>query len=351
MGRARVDAGRWERLVPRLRLAAGLAHPATVRVLDAGLEPDPLYVALEWVGTTTMAGAGISTGPWSRAAAIELVRTLAGALEEAHRLGLAHGRLGPGQVFLVNGGPKLDFTGVDAGFPIGSAASRALDSACRDPRAGDGPAADRAADLYSLGVLCVWMLTGQTGQTDRELCIAGLDSGQLLGGVIRGLLAEDPADRPTASEVRERLIAQAAPFLPDATGDWAGTGPTIERAGSSLPSGAFELLVDIQEPRTLVLDAGRPRLGRYRLLDKLGEGGQGVVYRAEDPAEGTVVAIKVLRTDRGGDTMGLRRFRKEARLMAEANNPHVVNLLEYNEEDGIPYLVLEFVAGESLAHG
>src|SRR5207253_6807483 len=45
----------------------------------------------------------------------------------------------------------------------------------------------------------------------------------------------------------------------------------------------------------------------------------------------------------------LRRFRKEARLMAEANNPYVVNLLEYNEEDGVPYLVLEFVAGASLS--
>ena len=106
--------------------------------------------------------------------------------------------------------------------------------------------------------------------------------------------------------------------------------------------------MDIDEPRTLALDAGRPRLGRYRLLNKLGEGGQGIVYRAEDPAEGTVVAIKVLKTERVGDTMGLRRFRKEARLMAEANNPHVVNVLEYNEEGGIPYLVLEFVAGEGL---
>ena len=44
----------------------------------------------------------------------------------------------------------------------------------------------------------------------------------------------------------------------------------------------------------------------------------------------------------------LKRFHKEGRLMAEANNPHVVNLLEHNEDDGIPYLVLEFVAGASL---
>ena len=62
----------------------------------------------------------------------------------------------------------------------------------------------------------------------------------------------------------------------------------------------------------------------------------------------SIVAIKVLRTDRSDHAMGLRRFRKEARLQAAANNPHVVNLLEYNEEDGIPYLVLEFVSGEGL---
>ncbi len=58
------EPGRWERLVPRLRLAAGLAHPAAVRVLDVGLEADPPYVALEWVGTTTMAAglAGLRLG-------------------------------------------------------------------------------------------------------------------------------------------------------------------------------------------------------------------------------------------------------------------------------------------------
>ena len=91
-------------------------------------------------------------------------------------------------------------------------------------------------------------------------------------------------------------------------------------------------------------------MGRYRLLDKLGEGAQGVVHRAEDPSDGSIVAIKILRTDRIGSHDVIRRFRKEARLMAEANNPYVVNLLEFNEDDGIPYMVLEFVAGESLGH-
>ena len=64
-----------------------------------GSMDDPPYVVLEWVGTATLAEAAGSAGPIVPKAT-ELVASLAGALEEAHRLGLAHGRLGPGQVLL-----------------------------------------------------------------------------------------------------------------------------------------------------------------------------------------------------------------------------------------------------------
>ena len=182
--------------------------------------------------------------------------------------------------------------------------------------------------------------------------MAGLDSGPILGALIRDLLADEPADRPTAREVRERLAAAGVlgrrrpirlvrgdrRLVQDRTDGRGRLSPNFPPAEAWVGS----------ESAHAVLEAGAARLGRYRLLDKLGEGGQGIVYRAEDPAEGTIVAIKVLRSERAGDAMGLRRFRKEARLQAAANNPHVVNLLEYNEEDGVPYLVLEFVAGEGL---
>ena len=72
------------------------------------------------------------------------------------------------------------------------------------------------------------------------------------------------------------------------------------------------------------------------------------MYRAQDLADNSIVALKVLRTDRAVRPEALKRFRKEARLLAESNNPHVVNLLEFNDEDSIPYLVLEFVAGKNL---
>jgi serine/threonine protein kinase/class 3 adenylate cyclase len=275
------------------------------------------------------------------------MQALAGALEAAHRLGLAHGRLGPGQVLLDDlARPKLDFTGTFTGFPADLETAGRLDGAYGEPVLGGGPAVDRAADLYSLGALLVWLLTGRPHRREEEPRGPGLEPDSPLGNLARRLLAAEPAERPTAHEVRAQLAGLFASL--EATGNWnhpveMETQPTL---GSLRESG---LTVARCEPETLVVETSHRRLGRYRLLEKLGEGGQGVVFRASDPAEGSVVAIKVLRAEKAEDPNVLRRFRKEARLMAEANNPQVVNLLEYNEEDGIPYLVLEFVTGETLS--
>jgi len=349
LSRARSDAGRWGRLVPRLRLTDELEHPSVIQVIELGLADDPPYAVLEWVGTVTLAATVGTAGPKTRDEAIELVQALAGALAAAHRLGLAHGRLGPGHVLMVEGTrPKLDFTGAEVGFPVESETTQALDAACHDTKNDGGLAADRAVDLYSLGALLVWLVTGRTDRLDHEPSLPGLEAGSPLGDLVRGLLAGDPAERPTAREVQERLAGLLAPM--DFTGIWEKPGATNARSILLDRSDTLESAADRSGTGTCVLEAGSPRLGRYRLLEKLGEGGQGVVYRAQDPADGSVVAIKILRTNRVDNPDVLRRFRKEARLMAEANNPYVVNLLEFNDEDGIPYMVLEFVAGEGLDH-
>ena len=76
----------------------------------------------------------------------------------------------------------------------------------------------------------------------------------------------------------------------------------------------------------------------------------GAVYRGEDPTDGSLVAIKVLRDAWARRPEALRRFYKEARLLAEVNNPYVANLVELNEDDGIHFLAIEYVRGMSLAN-
>src|SRR5262249_12408977 len=159
-------------------LAGELEHPSVIRVIELGLTDDVPYAVLEWVGTATLAGTVETTGPKRRDEAIELVRDLASALAAAHRLGLAHGRLGPGQVLLKGGAqPKLDFTGALVGFPVESDTTQAVDAACRDPKNDGDVTADRAVDLYSMGALLVWLVTGRTDRLDHEPSPHGLEAG------------------------------------------------------------------------------------------------------------------------------------------------------------------------------
>jgi eukaryotic-like serine/threonine-protein kinase len=339
---ARRIAGRWGKLVPRLRTAAELVHPSSIRVLELGLEDDQPYAVMEWVGVTTLTEAVRTGGPKSRHQAMQLIRAIAGALRAAHRLGLPHGRLGPGQVLLTGEiEPKLDFTGTEVGFP----GERELSSSADVGNAGNA-VASTGADIYRLGSLLAWLMSEQNDQTDQGRFGGGLASASSLEHLARELLADDPSERPTAREVQERLDELLSPL--DATGNWTTPGTGRSQSSVFARSARADSNEDCSGAGTLILDQGALRLGRYRLLEKLGEGAQGVVHRALDPADGSIVAIKIVRTDRVDNPGVLRRFRKEARLMAEANNPYVVNLLEFNEDDGIPYMVLEFVAGDSL---
>ncbi|HLE70286.1 MAG TPA: protein kinase, partial [Vicinamibacteria bacterium] len=90
-------------------------------------------------------------------------------------------------------------------------------------------------------------------------------------------------------------------------------------------------------------------LSHYQVLEKLGAGGMGVVYRARDTKLGRDVAIKVLPADVSHDAERLSRFEREARLLASLNHPHVATLHGFEEDSGTRFLVMELVEGETLA--
>src|SRR5580700_662545 len=91
------------------------------------------------------------------------------------------------------------------------------------------------------------------------------------------------------------------------------------------------------------------RLGRYSLVEPLGSGGMGVVYRARDESLERAVAIKLLAP---GVLMGddaRRQFRREALALAKLNHPRIAAVYDVGEQDGTDYIVMELVEGESLA--
>jgi eukaryotic-like serine/threonine-protein kinase len=93
---------------------------------------------------------------------------------------------------------------------------------------------------------------------------------------------------------------------------------------------------------------GARSFGRYELLDLLGRGGMGEVYRAHDTATERIVAIKLLPADLAGDSTFERRFRREARIAAGLNDPHVVPIHNYGEVDGQLYVDMRLIEGSDL---
>lgn len=87
---------------------------------------------------------------------------------------------------------------------------------------------------------------------------------------------------------------------------------------------------------------------RYRLEARVGTGGMSTVYRARDLTLEREVAIKLLNREIASDSDQLERFRREARAVAQLSHPHIVGVIDYGEDAGRPYIVFEFVAGETL---
>ena len=91
------------------------------------------------------------------------------------------------------------------------------------------------------------------------------------------------------------------------------------------------------------------RLGAYEILDLLGAGGMGEVYRARDTRLDRTVAIKVLPGDLALSEEVRQRFEREARVISSLNHPHICTLFDVGHQDGVEYLVMEHLEGESLA--
>jgi serine/threonine protein kinase/class 3 adenylate cyclase len=333
---AETSTGRvWPPAARRLRLLAQLKHSAVFPLVHLALDHEHPHAVWEEPPAVSLKNEFDGPAKWSEKAVLELGLTMCDVLAEAHRLGIVHGKLAPSEIYLEGDSARVDFA-----HTVGLQESCLL-TAVPQPGNSRGerdserePAQDSAADLFSLGTILFRMLHGDDAFGPCKASSPG-DGDQVksLHGLIEFMLADDRDARLSANEARA-ILARLGDELESANKTRVGTGQEASTPVVTFPD---------DRPAASV-----KQVGRYQLSRKLGEGGLGVVYLARDPVDDRQVAIKVLHRRFSDSSRVVRRFKKEARLLANVQSPHVCRLFEYNEDAGLHYLVLEYLQGQNL---
>jgi Protein kinase domain/WD40-like Beta Propeller Repeat len=164
--------------------------------------------------------------------------------------------------------------------------------------------------------------------------------------LLRSVLNLSPQDRErwidASSAGDSKLRARLAELIRQAqTGHVPAVRVEAPISASTQPETSGELAGSLPAPGE--------RLGRYEVIDLLGVGGMGSVYRALDASLGREVALKALAEAFRGDSASLRRFEREARVLATLNHPNIATIYGFERLNGSPFLVLERVEGDTLA--
>ncbi|HEY2941950.1 MAG TPA: serine/threonine-protein kinase, partial [Vicinamibacteria bacterium] len=192
----------------------------------------------------------------------------------------------------------------------------------------DGLAADEGGDRIRYPAACVGIRVG------RRVTTMTPERWQAVKRLFEDALQREPAER--------------ADYLADA----AKTDPALAdevRALLSAQERADDAFGGLTRTAGLKTLSAGSRLGPYEIVSLLGAGGMGEVYKARDTRLDRIVAIKVLPPDVSGDPAQRRRFEREARTISKLSHPHICPLYDVGEQDGLSFLVMEYLEGESLA--
>ncbi len=310
---------------------AALDHPTIRHVYAAGEVAGFAYRTANWIEGESLADA-LRRGARPIPQSMSLIRDLLSGLEHAHARGIIMRRIIPTTLMINTGGMGVitDLRYSNWCLPyLEPPPADDVDAAYMAPEVRAGEAGEPSSDVYAVTANIYVALTGMAPDLDPTKIVPPRQHRPAIPMAVERVitrgLARVPKDRYyTATEMLEDFVSDAGTFQSPAA------VPAVTESG-------FE--------RRL-----RRALGDdYELLEEIGAGGFGRVYRARDLALERDVAIKVLHPALTGDQGVVERFRREAQLAARLRHPNIVSILDIMARAGLTWYTMEYVPGSNLA--
>jgi len=352
------------RFLQEARAAARLNHPNVVAVHDIAEQDQTHFIVMELMSGGSAQDFLDAQGPFDWSEATRIIADVCRGLQAAHRAELIHRDIKPANIMRGDDGViKLADFGLakvtsqsatapvtQFGFVVGTPDFMSPEQCSSDPL-------DERSDIYSLGATYYALLTGKppySGDGPIQVmfahCSASVpnvrnDNPNIPGecaAIVQRAMTKTRSQRfASAAEMLDALEAVLTRTSPSgrAQSKWHNILPQEPEQGSQA---VLAHLAQPQQPDEL------GRLGPYRILRVLGEGDLGVVFQAEDPVLGLLVALKVMKPCRAVPDEARLRFLQEARAAGSMQHEHLVSVYQVGEERDMPYVAMQLLQGEPL---
>ncbi|MDP6579690.1 MAG: serine/threonine-protein kinase [Vicinamibacterales bacterium] len=325
------DSETRERFLREARAAGELSHRNIIKVYDFGEDGGRAFLVMELLEGVSLNEFLKEHPDLSLDRKLQIMTGVCNGLAFSHSRSIVHRDLKPANLFITK---DRQVKVLDFGLARISSSNLTRSGLVfgtpdyMSPEQVRGKVVDARSDIFSLGAVFYQVLSGRKPFAAKAL-----------PEVMRKVLTDEPAPLTHA----EAPPSLARIVMRSLEKDPLKRYQKVEELLAELGG------VDPDEPAERDAAADVPRqIDRYQILERVGEGGMGVVYRARDPVLDRDVAIKSMQVDFGVDEDARARFQQEARAAARLQHPNIVTIYEFGEKDDSPYLIMEFLGGDDL---
>lgn len=345
-----------QRFLHEAQASSALNHPNIATIYYMFEEKGQEFICMEYVEGQTLTEL-LASGPLPTDRGLDIALQIGDGLSEAHKKGIVHRDIKSDNIMVT---PRGLVKIMDFGLAKLKGASRLTRTgstlgtiAYMSPEQAQGVEVDHRTDIFSLGVVFYEMLAGQHpfwAEHEAAILYSVLNEDpkpvevtpQALSPAITTILQKSlEKDKVYRYQTMEEMLTdlKAAKRLLEGTPTPTTPGQDVTPLIEGVSLGAEAL-----DPENLI---GRT-VGNYQIIEEIGRGGMGVVYKALQISLNRVVALKVLPKQFTADPEFLSRFRREARAAAGLNHPNIIQIYEIDQQSGVHYFVMEYIEGTNL---